>query len=365
MMLPRVDPSHFRLIFLEDRPLLDVRAEIEFAKGAFPSAVNLPLLNTEERAAVGTIYKTHGQDAAIALGHQYLSGDIRAKRIASWKSFAQENPSGLLYCFRGGLRSQSVQQVLASEGVEIKLIEGGYKALRGYLMQTLEEISQTQNFRVLTGFTGSRKTKLLNCKNNFVDLEHLAQHRGSSFGHFKFAQPSPIDFENSLAISLLKAEEKSKTDCFEKVWLEDESRMIGHREIPATLFAKMQSAELFFVDVPLEERIQNLLEDYLCEGNGIDRLHPLSREQADRLKDDFTRSLKAISKRLGGLASKTLIENMEYAIEQHQRSEGFAHHEGWVRDLLNLYYDPIYARHIEANKSRLVWRGDSSEFLKI
>lgn len=365
MSLPRVDQSHFKRIFLRDLPLLDVRAEIEFAKGAFPMAHNLPLLTTEERAAVGTIYKTRGQKAAIALGHEYLSGATREQRIESWKSFVRENPTGLLYCFRGGLRSQSVQEVLFSEGVEIKLIEGGYKALRSYLMQVLDESPQKLNLQVLTGYTGSRKTKLLHGKKNFVDLEHLAQHRGSSFGHLKSSQPNPINFENALAITLLKTEEKANASLQTKIWIEDESRMIGHREIPAELFKQMQNAELYFVEVTIEERIQNLLEDYLYESSGIDRLNPLTPEQAEALRSDFTRSLKAISKRLGGFASKTLIEQMESAIAQHQRHAGFEHHEGWVRDLLNLYYDPIYARHIEANKSRLVWRGPTAEFNKI
>ena len=105
----RDNSADYRDIFLNDRPLMDVRAPVEFLKGAFPQALNRPLMNDIERQKVGTCYKQQGQDAAIALGHQLVGGTVKAERIAAWAEFARANPDGYLYCFRGGLRSQITQ----------------------------------------------------------------------------------------------------------------------------------------------------------------------------------------------------------------------------------------------------------------
>ena len=126
--------SDFRHIFLNDVPMMDVRAPIEFAQGAFPGVVNLPLMNNEERQKVGTCYKQRGQEAAIALGHSLVSGETKNGRIAAWAAFAKAHPKGVLYCFRGGLRSQITQQWLQSEaGMAYPRVIGGYKAMRTFL----------------------------------------------------------------------------------------------------------------------------------------------------------------------------------------------------------------------------------------
>ena len=124
-------------ILLQQSPLLDVRAPIEFAKGAFPQASNLPLLNNEERHLVGTCYKQNGQDKAIELGHALVSGQTKTDRVEAWRAFCEQNPTAYLYCFRGGLRSKTSQQWLADAGIEICLIQGGYRALRQCLLGTL------------------------------------------------------------------------------------------------------------------------------------------------------------------------------------------------------------------------------------
>lgn len=125
--------SDFRHIFLNDVPMMDVRAPVEFAKGAFPGVLNLPLMNDEERQKVGTCYKQRGQEAAIALGHSLVSGEIKNGRIAAWAAFAKVHPHGVLYCFRGGLRSQITQQWLQSEvGIAYPRVIGGYKAMRTF-----------------------------------------------------------------------------------------------------------------------------------------------------------------------------------------------------------------------------------------
>lgn len=119
----RENSDDYRQIFLSGLPLMDARAPVEFHKGAFPGAVNLPLMNDIERQKVGTCYKVHGQQAAIELGHKLVCGAIKEERIAAWAAFARANPEGYLYCFRGGLRSQITQQWLREEaGIELSLI---------------------------------------------------------------------------------------------------------------------------------------------------------------------------------------------------------------------------------------------------
>ena len=125
----RIVADH-RRILREGLPLIDLRAPTEFALGAFPGAVNLPLLTDAERAAVGTRYKQCGQQAAIALGEELVSGATRTERIDSWRTFIATHPGTLLYCWRGGLRSQIAQEWLRDSGVEVARIAGGYKTLR-------------------------------------------------------------------------------------------------------------------------------------------------------------------------------------------------------------------------------------------
>ena len=131
------DTRDFARLFLDDVPLLDVRAPVEFNQGAFPLATNLPLLNDDERHRIGICYKEKGQAAAIELGHQLVGGDIRAARTHTWLDWCRQHPDGYLYCFRGGLRSQTVQQWLAEQGVQQPLVTGGYKAMRRFLLDTL------------------------------------------------------------------------------------------------------------------------------------------------------------------------------------------------------------------------------------
>ena len=171
----------YAALFLQQRPLIDLRAPIEFAEGAFPRAINLPLMSDEERAAVGTCYKQQGQQAAIALGHQLVSGENREQRLQAWLTQIRQHPDSVLYCFRGGLRSQTVQQWLAERGCVIPRVAGGYKALRQFLIATLTRISTRDPLWLVTGMTGCGKTDLLAQLPAAVDLEGHAHHRGLQF----------------------------------------------------------------------------------------------------------------------------------------------------------------------------------------
>jgi tRNA 2-selenouridine synthase len=157
----RPDTADFRTLFLSGVAMLDVRAPLEFARGAFPGAVNLPLMDDAERHEVGLCYAQKGQQAAIELGHQLVSGLRKAARIAAWAEFARAHPDGYLYCFRGGLRSQLVQQWLHAAGVDYPRVTGGYKAMRGFLIETTDAAAAEQQWFVLGGLTGSGKTDVL------------------------------------------------------------------------------------------------------------------------------------------------------------------------------------------------------------
>lgn len=180
-MQDRQKAQDYRALLLADTPLIDVRAPIEFEQGAMPGAINLPLMMDDERAAVGTCYKRQGADAALALGHRLVCGDIRQQRLEARKAAYQRFPNGYLCCARGGQRSHIVQRWLQETGIDCPLIEGGYKALRQTAIQATRQLAQ-KPILLIGGCTGSGKTQLVRQQPNGVDLEGLARHRGSSFG---------------------------------------------------------------------------------------------------------------------------------------------------------------------------------------
>lgn len=155
-MQDRQKAQDYRALLLADTPLIDVRAPIEFEQGAMPGAINLPLMMDDERAAVGTCYKRQGADAALALGHRLVCGDIRQQRLEAWKAAYQRFPNGYLCCARGGQRSHIVQRWLQETGIDCPLIEGGYKALRQTAIQATWQLAQ-KPILLIGGCTGSGK----------------------------------------------------------------------------------------------------------------------------------------------------------------------------------------------------------------
>jgi len=204
----------FPALFRNNTPLIDTRAPVEFARGSLPTATNLPLMDDLQREAVGRCYKEQGQDAAVQLGHQLVAGDLRAARTEAWVAFAQEHPNGALFCFRGGMRSALVQEWLAERGVDYPRVRGGFKALRRWLIDTGEAIYNRRGFVVVAGKTGCAKTRLINEGQGgqrlpgSIDLEGLANHRGSSFGRRDGGQPSQVSFEIALDLALFAADEE-------------------------------------------------------------------------------------------------------------------------------------------------------------
>ncbi|SHH84903.1 tRNA 2-selenouridine(34) synthase MnmH [Pollutimonas bauzanensis] len=354
----RDDCGDYRRIFLGAVPLMDVRAPVEFCKGAFPLAVNLPLMDDGERQKVGTCYKAQGQKAAIELGHRLVSGRVKAQRVAAWAAFAQDHPAGYLYCFRGGLRSQISQQWLSSEaGIDYPRVAGGYKAMRGFLGQTVAAAVAECDFVLVGGLTGSGKTELLAQLEHAVDLEGHAHHRGSSFGKHATPQPRQIDFEHGLAIDLLKKRDQG----MRQFVLEDESRLIGSCSLPLALYSGMQQYPLVWLEDSFEGRVERILRDYIVylladfvaahgEEDGFSAF-------AARLRE----SLANIVKRLGGERYQRLAAIMDHALAEQRRSGSVELHRGWIASLLGEYYDPIYASQRDSKAGRVEFRGDHRE----
>ena len=288
-------------------PLVDVRTPAEFSNGHMPGAFNIPLFSNEERVLVGTTYKQVGRQAAILLGfdltgHKW-SGFIReAMEIAPQKRVA-------LHCWRGGMRSGVMAWALDLYGFEVFLVEKGYKQYRNWVLRQLEE---ARELWVVGGMTGSGKTRTLHelraMGEQVIDLEDLAQHQGSTYGTLnRLVQPSQEQFENNLADKL------QDMDRHRQLWVEDESATVGKRLIPKPFWSQMQSALLFNLQVPLDQRVTALVQEY----GSLD-------------KDFLVECTDRICKRLGP-------EQTKYAIEaiREDRMEDF------VR-LVLVYYDKTY-----------------------
>ncbi|EZP66512.1 tRNA 2-selenouridine(34) synthase MnmH [Pseudomonas sivasensis] len=349
------DITDYRDIFLNDRPMMDTRAPVEFIKGAFPGVVNLPLMNDDERQRVGTCYKQQGQQAAIVLGHQLVSGKVLEERLARWTEFAQANPDGYLYCFRGGLRSQLVKQVLKDEsGIDYPRIGGGYKAMRTFLLETVDQAVEQCDFVLLGGLTGSGKTEVINQLNNGLDLEGHANHRGSSFGKRATGQPSNIDFENRLAVDVLKKRARG----IEQFVLEDESRMIGSCALPLNLHRGMQVYPMVWLEESLENRVERVLREYvtdLCAQFSV----AFGEAGFERFAERLTQSLANIHKRLGGERYQRLHALMQAALAEQARSGSVDLHRGWIVGLRE-YYDPMYAFQREKKGARIEFAGEQA-----
>lgn len=357
-----MDPDYgdYRDIFLNDRPLMDVRAPVEFHKGAFPGVVNLPLMNDLERQKVGTCYKQHGQHAAIELGQRLVSGTVKAGRIEAWAEYARAHPDGYLYCFRGGLRSQITRQWLKSEtGIDYPRIAGGYKALRNFLIETLEQAVAQCDFVLLGGMTGTGKTELLVQLGNGLDLEGHANHRGSSFGKRATGQPSNIDFENRLAIDILK---KRDTGIGQFV-LEDESRVVGSCALPLPLYQGMQHYPMVWLEDSFEDRVQRILRDYVVDLSA--EFSAVHGEQGIALfSERLLESLNNVQKRLGGERHRRMLLLMEDALAEQGRSGSVDLHRGWIEGLLREYYDPMYVFQREKKGARIEFVGEQKAVLE-
>jgi tRNA 2-selenouridine synthase len=350
--------NQFKQIVVENTPLIDVRAPIEFEKGAFQHSVNLPIMNNEERHLVGTCYKAQGNEAATQLGYKLISGEIKQTRINDWVTYINAHPNTMIYCFRGGSRSRISQEwIQEATGREILRLEGGYKAFRNYLMDYLTPEYQTATPIILGGYTGSGKTILLNKLENAIDLEGIANHRGSSFGNHASEQPSQISFENNLAYALIQHQAKG----YRYLILEDEGTNIGKRFIPKPLVNYFRSGKFVLLDIPLEERMMMTRNEYVVQAQKeyIDLYGIGSGLQ--NWQDYIITSLNKAHKRLGDERYTRIFKTFTEAYHVQLQTGNLEKHLEWIQILLQEYYDPMYQYQMERNNQKVIFKGDATE----
>lgn len=350
--------SNWIEILTSERPLIDVRAPIEFSKGSFPNAINLPLLVDKEREEVGTTFKQFGQKAAIECGERLISPEIKSERTEEWVRFVKSHPDAYLFCARGGLRSKYSQEWCKEEDVSVPRIEGGYKALRKAVMESFIELCGQTSFVVVAGRTGIGKTRFLLTHENNIDLEGAAGHRGSSFGRGVFEQSTQVNFEHAIAIKLHRLRSQSNKSF---VLLEDEGRTIGRVHVPPAMREAMLKSPLLVLEATLEERVDNVLQDYVVE---LSQKYIEAYGRDDGLKrfgDKHLFSLEKISKRLGDKDYRMAKGQLEQAIEEHIKNGDTNHYREFIGLLLTSYYDPMYDYQLKAKESRIDTKGRALE----
>jgi len=289
--------------------IIDVRSPGEFAEDCLPGAVNLPVLDNEERAAVGTLYK-NDQFAARDLGARLISANI-SKLLESVAQLQQaERRPFLVYCWRGGMRSRALFTVMHLIGYRTELLAGGYQAYRRTVQEALYQSAVQSRPVVVHGYTGSGKTRALlalrESGSPVLDLEGCANHRGSLLGKLPGGQPTQKEFESRIFAAL---------PAQGRFLVEGESRKIGRLSIPPSLWNAMKAGEHVWVEVPLEVRARQCVVDYAADLDGLRQgiacIEGMSGNSVKRLHEDLD------SGRLEAAATVLLQE----------------------------YYDPLYRRH--------------------
>ena len=325
----------FEDFFALKSPILDVRSPQEFFEGHIPAAMNLPLFSDQQRSEIGILYKSSGKVPAIEKGFEFIGRDIR-RLTQGLTSVANESGQPLrLHCWRGGMRSQSVAWYAQMLGLEVATLKGGYKTYRA---QALKTFKLPWKIVTLSGLTGAGKTEVLKhlaaSGEQVVDLEGLANHRGSAFGWIGLPpQPANQLFENLLFETL------KDLDPNRRVWVEDEARAIGKIRVPQDFWACMRLAPVLFIDVSLERRINNLLDVY----GGFP-------------SQDLAKAIEQIHKRFGSAKTTETLESLD---------------AGDLRKVTRLaleYYDHAYSRsasrRVEKNVFRLVANETHEEIAK-
>jgi len=355
IMESTLSAQNIRQLLANETPIIDVRAPIEFNQGAMPNAINLPLMNNEERAAVGTCYKQHGSQKAVELGHQLVKGEIKAHRVAAWREACERFPSGFICCARGGMRSHIVQKWLAEIGIDYPLIEGGYKALRQATIEMTNELVQ-RPIILIGGCTGNGKTTLVRSLPEGIDLEGFAHHRGSSFGRTVEAQFAQATFENYLAVDMLK-----KSPYHSRWVLEDEGRAIGANGLPESLRIQMATAHLVVVDDPFERRMARLKEEYF-DRMTHDFIEAYGEETGWQEYSDYLHhGLYAIRRRLGAQRAAELTQLLDNALAAQKISANTEVHFSWLSPLLKEYYDPMYRYQLSKKQDKIIYTGSYEE----
>lgn len=302
--------------------IIDARSPSEHAEDRLPGAVNWPVLDDEQRARVGTVYKQVSAFEARKLGAALVSRNI-AGHLEREVHHRPKHWKPLVYCWRGGKRSGSLALVLDQIGFRTHVVEGGYKAFRGEVLKALDELPLRLQFRVVCGRTGSGKTRLLQALRQagaqVLDLEGLACHRGSVLGVLPGqSQPSQKHFETRLW------DELRRFDPARPVYVESESRKVGNLRVPQVLMERMRrDSPCIRVELPDEARVKLLLEDYHF----------------------FVHDVDLFARQLDGL-----VELRGRATVERWKEEARAGRLAAVcEELMLTHYDPVYLKSMQRN----------------
>ncbi|MEJ2056327.1 MAG: tRNA 2-selenouridine(34) synthase MnmH [Desulfofustis sp.] len=340
MYTDQLSAGYFHMI-VANRPMLDVRSPAEFSAGSVPGAVNIGLFTDDEHHKVGLAYRERGKEYAFRLADD-LFDEAKVDHLTDlWCAYLDENPAALVYCARGGMRSETAARWIFEKcGRQVERIEGGYKAMRNYLLGWLVPEPIESKPILVGGRTGSGKTALLQSFENSIDLEAIANHRGSTFGRFTTPQPGQADFENRLAVALIRHAGRNHSHLI----LEDEGRHVGKRFLPKELAAFFKRGDLVVLEVDFEERVDNIYREYVLDSQSLyECREPGADTSPIRLwSEEMNTNLDRIARRLGA----TMLEQIRALLESgccHQERNGDPQaHKHWIRLLLRHYYDPMY-----------------------
>jgi len=328
MPIEKIDILNF-LSLAEKFPILDVRSPSEYSHAHIPGAFSVPIFTDEQRKIVGTAYKKQSRQVAVDYGLNYFSermkmipGEVENLALFRNENSGIQTKTFLVHCWRGGMRSDAVAWLLNLYGYKIYLLKGGYKAFRRWVLIQFEK---EYSLQVLGGFTGSGKTEVIkefiHRGKKAIDLEGLANHKGSAFGGLgEKSQPSSEMFENLLALQLWQSCHGDNGNDYtkSKIWIEDESAHIGTVGIPKLFWQQMRNSPLYFLEIPFEERLNNIVKTY-----GIYD------------KKQLIDSVLKIQKRLGGLNTKNSIQYI---------NEGNLYEAFYI---LLKYYDKLYGQSLQ------------------
>jgi tRNA 2-selenouridine synthase len=301
--------------------VLDARSPSEYAEDHLPEAINVPVLDDDERAMVGTTYHQRGSFEAKRQGAPLVAANI-ARHVDALFASKPRNWKPLVYCWRGGGRSASLVHVLRQIGWDARRLEGGYKAFRRQVVKDLATLPERYTFHVICGSTGSGKSRLLEALAGagaqVLDLEVMAAHRGSVLGDLPDEpQPSQKHFETGVWSAL------SRFDPSRPVFVESESKKVGNLRVPDALIERMRASRCFRLEADEATRVELLLEDYA---------HFLANPDALIARLDLLRELHGAER-----------------IEQWKEHVAARRWNALVADLLANHYDPAYKRSLFRN----------------
>ena len=337
--------NHKNIKLYNSYPSIDLRSPKEYKKGTIPNSVNLPILNDSEFHEIGKSFRSKGRKAAIDLGYKLVSGENKTNRIDSWIKFILENDNCFIFCFRGGLRSKIAYEWITSRGFSVNRLEHGYKKYRQQVLLMHQNIKNyTERWVILGGYTGSGKTDIIKNHQCSIDLESIANHRGSAFGKTGFEQPSQSNFESLVSKEYLQ-KKKSRL-----LLMEDESRFIGKAKLPGKWYDKMQISDIILLESDLEERSNRIYNSYVKNPAN-------SKLNVNELRAYYLSALGKIRKRLGDNNYQTIENILKIAFESSDKKL----HIKWIKILLEKYYDRMYRYKLNLRKKQIIFKGSEAD----